>query len=118
MKKVLVSPGYGAGFATWANRSKALAEDEILIRLVEEGKHLGETTEKALWEAGVGDPDLAKDLRPLPASFVFARRAYEIEGGFVHLGGVEDLMICEVEGSYCIEEYDGSESIRTSEDWW
>lgn len=92
-KKVLVSPGYGAGFATWAHGDKKkLAEDPMLISMV---------------EAGI--PDLV----------AFEVRAKEI-CSYVCLGGVSQLVVKEVTGSYRIEVFDGCESIELlrETDWW
>lgn len=94
-KKVLYSPEFGAGFATWNRDSKKLAEDEQLVRMVEAGEH------------------------SLDKNGPFATRCRKIlGGGHVCLLGVETLRIAEVDGPYRIEEYDGNESVMTSDDWW
>lgn len=129
MKKVLVSPGYGAGFATWVGDHETavvLAEDLELIALVEAGKHKGETTYTALHDAGV--PGLEgmvkanngrKSDDKVEASFEFAKRAMTLAGGYVYCGGVYQLEVRTVSGPYRIEEYDGSESLATpNKDYW
>jgi hypothetical protein len=119
MKKVLVSEGFGAGFATWANNShrKELAEDPELVALVERGEHKGETTYGALADEGLPLSDLTRSDR-VEASHAFAKRAMTIANGYVYCGGVFKLKVHEVDGPYRIEEYDGSESLHTSEEWW
>lgn len=91
-KKVLVSPGYGAGFATWAHGDKKkLAEDPELIAMVEAGTQYSER---------------------------FRARAEEI-CSYVCLGGVSQLVVEEVTGPYRIEVFDGCESIELLQetDW-
>lgn len=93
IKKVLISPGFGAGFATWAHTNgKQLAEDPELIAMV---------------EAGTQDSERFRD------------RAEEISPG-IYLGDVKQLEIETVTGPYRIDEYDGNKSIETlsGTDWW
>ena len=86
------------GFATWATKSKELAEDPVLVALVEAGEHLTD-----------GEPSEA-----------FRARCAEIEGhAKTYFGGVRDLEVYDTQGSaYRIDEYDGSESVRTASDFW
>lgn len=96
MTKVLVSPGFGAGFVTWASEEyqARLASDPVLVALVEAGKHTED-------EGGE-----------------FAARVTELcgAGAHVYLGGVGQLQVTEVNGPYRYTEYDGSESIITQEE--
>lgn len=95
---VLFSPGYGAGWYTWndynvnGNESKReflLYGDEYLISLIEAG-HI----------------DHAE------------RYAKSVLGDDFYYGGFEDIAIewLNVGTRFFIEEYDGSETIRTEED--
>ena len=87
--KVLISPGYGAGWSTWCRPE--LATDKRLIELFERG-----CTEKELLDAC-----LEYDLTD----------AY---GGPPYAGGFEDLEVVEIpNGSlFKIREYDGAEYIE------
>lgn len=118
MKEILYSPGFGAGFATWNDNSKELAEDPELIKLVEKGEHKGFTTWQELKEAGL---NYVKGFDE-EASIAFIKRAQEVnEGRHVYFGGVAQLEVTWVSGKYRIDHYDGSESVRTEndkEDWW
>lgn len=101
-RKVLYSPGYGAGWATWNSRfGKALCTDETLVDMVERGEH------KTNLEA-------------------FEQRCREIVGAeegkdpYICYLGVDGLEVAEVSGPFRIDEYDGSESVIEALDevWW
>lgn len=87
---VLISPGFGAGWSTWADAS----HQEIALyhpRLVEAA------------EAGAVDIDaIVEEL---------------VGGDHFYTGGWRDIQIVWLpkETQFCVEEYDGSESIRTVE---
>lgn len=93
--KVLISPGYGAGWSTW--NSPEVAIDKDLIELFEYG-----CTKEEMADACV-------------------ERGYVDFYGTVYMGGFDDLIIVEIpQGSYFrICEYDGSESIEilNLDDW-
>jgi len=107
-RKVLYSPGFGAGWSTWAHKhSKELATDHKLVELAEQGKVLLSEHSRMISEEHV-HPE-------------FLLRVKEICGDDTpYLGGLRDLRVTEVSGPFQIEEYDGSESIRCKdqEDWW
>ena len=81
--KVLISPGYGAGWSTW--NEKELATDKRIIKA---------------FELGMNEAEMSEYLEEL---------GYEN----VYMGGYHDCEIVEVpKGSrFIIEEYDGHESI-------
>ena len=89
---VLVSPGLGAGWSTWADNAEAAMFDPEVVAWVERGKPRDEFLEKEeSW---------------------FER--------FGYLGGADDLEIewVTVGSGFYIEEYDGSETLRViSPDW-
>jgi len=88
---VLVSIGYGAGWSTWNTDHKELLFHPRLVEMVENEKQ-SEINE--LWvNENIGISD-------------------------VYCGGASDLRIVWLdEGvSFTIEEYDGSESMRTNDD--
>lgn len=111
-RKVLVSPGFGAGWSTWIGSSREQKEfalfDEALIAAVEAGCDLG-VPEKY-------------NTEPSPDSPIgdFLRRFQErFPGEDPYLGGARDLTVEVVEGQFQVDEYDGSETVRTrsAEDW-
>ena len=93
--KVLISPGYGAGWSTWNCREMAVDKD--LVNLFENGC----TEEEML--------DLCN------------KKGYCPLIGGPYMGGFDDLKVVEVPaGSYFkITEYDGSESVEIfdSSEW-
>jgi hypothetical protein len=88
---VLISPGFGAGWSTWSR---------------------GKETEALLFDSRLVDAILAE----MPeAEFV----AYCESLGYDHYkGGAEDLRVVWLEPGtrFLVEDYDGSESIRTFDD--
>jgi hypothetical protein len=91
---VLISPGFGAGWSTWnSEHADVLLFHPKLVEWVEGGK--------------VGDiEDVLSSVLGLP------------EDDLPYAGGASDLTITWLpEGtSFTVEEYDGSESIRTFSD--
>lgn len=85
---VLYSPGFGAGWYTWNTEHKDMIFDHDIVQAV---------------------LDSNKDL---------ARKLAEEKWPSVYLGGLEDLTVAWLDPGeqFIIEEYDGSESIRTADD--
>lgn len=115
-KKILVSPGYGAGWASWntypAGLGKFVAEYQPVIDYLEAGGEFKNQSHQ-------------KDLiRDSPILAQLEKDAKEKFGEEAHLyfGGAHQLKVVEIpDGSrYRIDEYDGSESylLQDSEDWW
>lgn len=84
---VLYSPGFGAGWSTWASDPQMVFDPELAEAVLS------------------GDKDLMLDV---------ARRNFPD----AYLGGVDDIEVAWLsEGTaFYIDEYDGSESIRTGDD--
>ena len=92
MRKILLSPGYGAGWVSWAENieSKRLMIDwPPLVSAVEAGEKVS------------NDHPAVKSLHKL-----MKQRGLDVPYG----GGLCDLLVVEVCGRVRIEEYDGSES--------
>lgn len=96
---VIISPGFGAGWTTWNNHNMNLVFDPILVELVKL-LHKENTESEKL--------DIIKRIEA---------RAEELEPDG-YFGSASELGIVWLpEGTrFIIEEYDGSESIRTIED--
>ena len=98
MRKILISPGYGAGWTSWCSGTREqklfMLEDPVLVSLVEQGE-MSKETFLARWE------EVFPGEHP------------------PYLGGMDQLRVVEVDGPVLVEEYDGSESIRTMDgsDW-
>ena len=101
-RKILYSPGFGAGWYTW-NREMADAFlfDAGIIEALENGTPLG------------AEDDSTTPLGAFRARLV-AR--YGERGENAYLGGARDLRVTTVEGQFYVDEYDGSESIVRPED--
>lgn len=94
--KVLISPGYGAGWSTW--ECPEMAFDERLIRA---------------FECGISEEDMQA---------LCVECGYTPFGNAPYMGGFSQLRIVEVPSGtvFRIHEYDGSESIETldMDDWY
>ena len=94
--KLLISPGYNAGWSTW--NCPEMATDKKLIEFFEKGCTLEEM-----------------------GKFLIENNFKDGHGGHPYLGGFHDLKVEEVpKGTlFRINEYDGSEFIETfnSDDW-
>lgn len=91
-RPVLVSPGYGAGWATWADDESAammLTYQEI-IDAIERGDTLSD--EHVAVRKMVEDLAAAGQSEP-------------------YLGGLRQLTVVYVEGDFDVTEYDGRESV-------
>ena len=97
-RKVLYSPGFGAGWSTWADDKlkRDMLFDPQLIEAVEQHKDIDKAVED------------------------FVGRMNKKHGP-VHLytGGSRGLTVVTVEGEFIVEEYDGNEYIveRDNTDW-
>jgi hypothetical protein len=93
MRKILYSPGFGAGWSSWISAPpKFVCEYQPIIDAIERGE----------------------DLSPShPAVVQFADECKERYGTDPYLGGLEDLRIHAVDDGVMvrIDEYDGSESV-------
>lgn len=85
---VLVSPGFGAGWSTWADHEirEQVLFDPIVIEWVRQGK-----------------------IGPVPV---------EHYGDYLYTGGADDLVIkwIPIGTKFVVREYDGSERIETEDD--
>lgn len=90
-RKVLVSPGFGAGFATWADSGVGydIAECPELICYVEQGGRDENEARQILVTQGVVGAD-----------------------DYVCWGGFSQVVVVTVDGPYRLTEYDGSESVE------
>ncbi len=93
--KVLISPGYGTGWSTWA-------EDEEVARYVRTYQPIIDAIEKG------------EDYMPLVDAL---EKELEEKDKFFYTGGADDLVVVEVEPPFYIHGYDGYESVVTPSDY-
>lgn len=107
MRKVLYSPGFGAGWTTWNESNKEVAkymlEYQPIIEFIDAG---GSFSRDDLGGYGATEADhpLLKQLQ--------AECREKFGATYICLLGAPDLVVAEVSGRVRIEEYDGSESLE------
>ena len=108
MTKILVSYGFGAGWATWAygDDQKAIAEYKPIIDFLEAGGDRNDLNVET-------DYDEPSQYHPLVAQMM-----KDLDIDHFYTGGAEGLTVETVDGAYRINEYDGSESVFTTADMW
>jgi len=121
VRKILYSPGYGAGWSTWQYGlpQKFSCEYKPLIEAIEKCENLYGSHEPTKY-GGYPDPPLDDDKyaewlsKMHPAVQSFVKEAREISGkDYVCILGLRDLTVYKVEDDDVvrIDEYDGSESV-------
>ncbi len=101
-RDIVISPGFGAGIATWCGELST-------------GKNGYDVAECPEFVAYVRDtPQDERDGDAAIAVLVAAGVASESD--HVYMGGLGGAEVVTVHGPYAIEEYDGSESIREQAD--
>lgn len=120
-KKILVSPGYGAGWASWntypAGLGKFVAEYQPIIEFLEAAEDFDDLKRRQAILQDENSDIIKQFLADLQA------HTGESDDEFsFYLGGARDLTVMEIDEGvpYRIEEYDGSEYVITqdSQDWW
>lgn len=100
MRKILYSPGYGAGWTTWGGdtpeQKRFMLEYQPFIEWLERGNNLRDDPEQYAV--------VQQFLQEWAAMFPGVSTPY--------LGGLRDLQVAEVSGRVRIHEYDGFESIE------
>lgn len=104
-RKILYSPGYGAGWSSWNTSNSEVARYMLtykpIVNFIEAGKHFTMT-------------DCHDEpYHPLLDQLIADCRAAFGEDLHVCILGADDLQVLEVEGEVKIEEYDGFESVVT-----
>ena len=103
--KVLISPGFGAGWSTWQYGEK----DERMFMLTYQP--FIDYLEKHSTSDGIPTELVEQFRKDWVAKFPNADTPYE--------GGLRDLCVAEVTGAFVVHEYDGFESIQRRDelDW-
>jgi hypothetical protein len=120
MRKVLYSPGYGAGWVSWCSGSdelkKFMLEYPPIIEYLESGKDFKKIDFHKVKHLPDGQ---LKNTEFLPDCIQqFIKDSWEKFKQIPYLGGVQDLEVAEVEGAVQITDYDGYEEIKQSYEGW
>lgn len=117
MRKILYSPGYGAGWSSWCggdrDMAKYMLEYQPIIDYLENGGKFGRDECELIVEDG---EIFCDNLHPLLRKL--AEDCEERFGETPYMGGARDLKVAEVSGLVRIEEHDGYESYHESYDDW
>ncbi len=92
--KVLISPGYGAGWSTWV-------EDDIRAYV-------------RTYQPIIDAIEKGEDYMPLVDVL---KKELEEKDKYLYTEGADDLVVVEVEPPFYIDEYDGYESVKTPSDY-
>lgn len=119
MKKIIYSPGFGAGWATWndfpVGLGKFLAEYEPLIEWLESD----EATEENKYKLGTERYDTK---HPLLVKLLEDAEKAGFDKDRIYFGGLKDAVVMEIsdDAHYKIEEYDGNEYVifKDAMGWW
>jgi hypothetical protein len=133
MRKVLYSPGFGAGWSSWNSGEKAkfMLEYQPLIDAIERGEgdavrasvRASDEHANKCYRYGKDDRcELVEEVltQMHPAVQQFVREAFAKFGDVPYIGGLDGLDVGTGEGLVRVEEYDGSESLRwkdADDDW-
>lgn len=119
-KKILISPGFGAGWSTWHSGCKE--ERDFMLTyapFIEALENKDASKNKVRVVIDKTREDVPEALAPLIPAFVeeFTRRFPD--SGVPYMGGLLGLTVVTAYGPFKIHEYDGSESIqyRDEEEW-
>jgi hypothetical protein len=104
-RKILYSPGYGAGWSTWNSGevAKYMLEYQPIIEFIEGGGKF-QDGECGQWKKEDLIHPLLKQLQ--------AECLEKFGKSYVCVLGARDLAVMEVDGRVRIEEYDGSEGVE------
>lgn len=108
MRKILYSPGYGAGWSSWnsGKSAKYMLEYQPIIEAIENGEKLciEDKYSSSLLNEEIYHPSIIQLIRDCKEKF----------GEDIYVGGAEDLCIKYIEDykRVRIHEYDGFESVE------
>lgn len=113
MKKILYSPGYGAGWSTWNSgpSAKFMMTYKPIIEYLEKG---GKFSREDCRGEGTNNGPTHPLLKRLQKE---CKENFGVD--YVCVLGADDLRVGQVSGPFRIKEYDGFESIehRDDVDW-
>jgi hypothetical protein len=124
MRKILISPGFGAGWSSWSSGPTAryMLTYEPIIRFIEGGGKFEYTGARHAFVNNPDGPGTIHDFSVLhPLLRQLCEECQEKFGDVPFLGGARDLEVVTVGDNerVKVDEYDGSESLsyRDETDW-
>lgn len=124
MRKILYSPGFGAGWSTWADdrMKKWMCEYTPLIEAIEAGEEVWDEQLNYNYHDLLYLDENYKEINPEaesffhPAMWKFILDSQDKWGTVPYLGGARDLEVytCSDDTLVRISEYDGSESVQSN----
>ena len=121
MRKILYSPGFGAGWVSWARgESVEMRRFMLEYRPFIEALEAADERDMTLVTAVIPGQTMEVPRCLAPLLEAFASECEERFGNVPYLGGIRDLSVFKVEDGVRvrIEEYDGSESVITDRHDW
>jgi hypothetical protein len=124
MRKILYSPGYGAGWTSWESDyelRKFMLVYQPIIDYVEKGGSFGEKDHGRcleIWNYKTGEVDPEKVAKLPDCLNQFIAECQEKFGKVPYLGGLRDIKIKIVSGPVQIDDFDGSESVEEGGGEW
>lgn len=117
MRKLLYSPGFGAGWTTWQSdpgMKKFMLTYEPIVTFIEGGGSFTHTETEVVFANMEAEADFS-GLHPILQQFVV--HCQQRFGDWPYLGGAVDLKVAEVPDGVGVQisEYDGSESYITQD---
>lgn len=121
MTKILISPGYGAGWSTWAHggvdQHKFWLTHKPTLDFIEKGGVFKDAETRIDYEAD-GNTPIYDALHPVLRKFVEDYvAAFPDDEEYFYFGGARGLIVTNVSGPFMVDEYDGAESLTTSDDF-
>lgn len=116
-RKILYSPGYGAGWTTWADSTPGLQEFMLTYQPIIDHLEAGGSfpNESRIDYGNDGVPNLTRIACPVLRKF--AEECLAKFGDVPYLGGARDLQVAEVSGRVRIHEHDGYERYEEEGDF-
>lgn len=114
MRKILYSPGYGAGWTSWCGNvavKKIMLEYKPIIEALERGESMYNSSTSGRTDLSAFHPAIRQMCQEIEEKFG--------EDKIPYLGGAEDLKVKEVPDGCLvrINEYDGYESVEIMGDY-
>jgi len=111
-RKILYSPGFGAGWTTWNGDSKELVEYLLtykpIINFLEKGGKF--THNETVVDYDNKNKPIYKGVHPILKKL--HQECLKKFDALIYMGGADDLEVKEVIGRVHIDEYDGNESVE------
>ena len=119
-RKILYSPGYGAGWTTWNRENRDVQMLMLtyapIVAFLEAGNCFTYEESETKWSEDEETLESEASLHPLLRQLRAEARAIDLTSR-VYVGGAHQLRVAIVSGRVKIDEYDGSESFIVEGDF-